>query len=627
MAGVEGRMLLPWLFFAVLGGLVVVALFAQRAHGRRAERQLAEGLRFEELLAELSARLIAVAPADVDAAIRTGLERVARFLRMDRASLGECAPGGLVLRLSWVAEGVAGAPPLPSAEQFPWTAGALERGAVVRLSRVDALPAEAAGERQAYLAAGTRSYAAVPLSAGGAMLGVVAFDAVHGEQIVHDALVRRLELLGDVFAGALERARQEGLLAERLRFETLLSEQSAMFSSVAGAEIDGEIERALRRIADFFKADWGRLAEVSCDTREARITHSWVADSAAPRPSAVPLAGVPWVMGRLRAGEVVRFSCVDDLPEDGAAVDRRTYRGLGIKSHVELPLQVGGSLLGALAFSTLGTERVWPDDLIMRLRLLGEVFGSILSRRQSEMEAQRLRRDLSHVGRVSTIGELTASLAHQLNQPLAAILSNAQTAYDALEAGAVDLAEIRAILADIIEDDRRAGEVIGRLRGLLKKGNPEFTDLDINELVGEVARLVSGDAILRNVVVRLDLGPGLPQVWGDRVQLQQVVLNLVINGLDALRDSPAGERTLELSTTPDGPTGIRVAVHDSGPGIDDADLDHVFEPFYTTKADGLGMGLAIARSIVDAHGGRLAAGNDPKGGATVSFTVPGRSHP
>lgn len=214
------------------------------------------------------------------------------------------------------------------------------------------------------------------------------------------------------------------------------------------------------------------------------------------------------------------------------------------------------------------------------------------------------------------------SLAHQLNQPLAAILSNAQTAQDALESSAVDLAEIREILADIVEDDKRAAEVIGRPRRLLKKGDPEYTDVDTNELVSEVARLVDADASLRNVCVRVDLAPGLAPVRGDRVQLQQVVLNLVLNGLDALRESPSGARTLDLWTAAELPAAVRVGVRDSGTGIAEADVEQVFEAFYTTKADGLGMGLAIARSIVDAHGGRLTAGNNADGGATVSFTLP-----
>jgi signal transduction histidine kinase len=164
--------------------------------------------------------------------------------------------------------------------------------------------------------------------------------------------------------------------------------------------------------------------------------------------------------------------------------------------------------------------------------------------------------------------------------------------------------------------------VIRRLRGLLKKGALEFATLDINEIMTEMMRLVSSEAALRNVSVRLELAPRLPPAQGDRVQLQQVILNLVLNGLDAMPEQVTGARTLALHTAKDSATTIRVEVQDRGRGLDGADLDNIFQAFYTTKATGLGMGLAIARSIVEAHGGQLEARNNPEGGATFSFTLP-----
>jgi two-component system sensor kinase FixL len=220
------------------------------------------------------------------------------------------------------------------------------------------------------------------------------------------------------------------------------------------------------------------------------------------------------------------------------------------------------------------------------------------------------------------MGELSGSLAHELNQPLTAILSNAQAAQNLLACDVVDLEAMREILTDIVADDKRAAAVIRRLRSLLRKGDPEFAPLAINEIVGEVAWLVRSDALLRNVSMSLELAPELPSVLGDRVQLQQVVLNLVLNGLEALRPLWAGGQTLVIRTARDDGTSVTVAVQDSGAGIDEKDTDRIFQPFYTTKGEGLGMGLAIARTIVDAHGGRLAAANNEHGGATVQFTLP-----
>lgn len=418
------------------------------------------------------------------------------------------------------------------------------------------------------------------------------------------------------------RRRAEVSLGERLRFETLLAEEAAIFSRVSGAEIDHEIERALRRIADFLGVDWSTLTEYSEDSRIARVTHRWMAEGMDPQPVALGLGEIPWSVARLRRGATVRFTRVEELPEVEAAVDRQTYLRLGVKSRVAIPLTVEGVVIGALAFSAVTVERAWRDEFVQRLQLLGEVFANTLSRRRAEMEGQRLRQDLAHIGRVSTVGELTASLAHELNQPLTAILANAQAVRRILDADQADLTEVRAIVDDIVDDDKRASDVIGRLRGFLKKGTLERSSLDMSELVGQVARLVAGDAVLRGVAIRLELAPDLPPVYADRVQVQQVILNLILNGFDAMRDSEVGKRDLLLRTASDDAGSVTVTVQDSGAGIERADVAHVFDAFYTTKADGLGMGLAIVKSIVEAHGGRVEARNNPQGGATFSFALP-----
>jgi two-component system, LuxR family, sensor kinase FixL len=263
-----------------------------------------------------------------------------------------------------------------------------------------------------------------------------------------------------------------------------------------------------------------------------------------------------------------------------------------------------------------------PDEPIQGLRLVGELFANALWRRQVEVETQRLRQEMAHIGRVSAMGELTASLAHELNQPLTAILNNATVARRFLAAEMVDVEEIRAILDDIVADDKRATAVIQRVRLLLKKGDLEHAPLDLNGVVIEVARLVTSDAAIRDIALRLETAADLPVVRGDRVQLQQVVLNLVLNGLEAMRASVAGDRRLVIRTFQQGPDVVGVAVQDRGPGIAEKDAKHIFEPLYTTKAEGIGMGLAIARTIIGAHGGEVTAANNPDGGATFRFTLP-----
>jgi two-component system sensor kinase FixL len=246
----------------------------------------------------------------------------------------------------------------------------------------------------------------------------------------------------------------------------------------------------------------------------------------------------------------------------------------------------------------------------------------ITERKRAESELQRNREELAHVTRVSTMGELAASLAHELNQPLTAILSNAQAAQRFLSVKPTDLDEIKDILKDIVEDNNRAGEVIHRMRALVKKEDLAFAALDIAGVVRDVIQLVHSDAILRNVRVSLEASPNLPSVRGDRVQLQQVVLNLLLNAFEAMKDTPTAEREALVRTEITGVNEVEVAVCDRGVGLTSDKLDKIFEPFFTTKKDGLGMGLSISRSIVDRHGGRLWAENNRDRGATFHVVLP-----
>ena len=246
----------------------------------------------------------------------------------------------------------------------------------------------------------------------------------------------------------------------------------------------------------------------------------------------------------------------------------------------------------------------------------------VTARKHAELEVDRQRNELAHLSRVTMLGELSGSLAHELNQPLAAILSNAEAAQNFLSRDDVDLNEVRAILGDIVEDDKLAGEIIRRLRLLLRKGEVQLQALEANEVVGDVLKLMRSDLLNRGVAVSLELAPELPRVLGDRVQIQQVLLNLVANGCDAMDATAPGQRRLRLSTALEGGDAVRISVADRGSGVPAGESERVFEPFFTTKAGGMGLGLAICRTIVTAHRGRLWDENNAEGGATFAFTLP-----
>lgn len=248
------------------------------------------------------------------------------------------------------------------------------------------------------------------------------------------------------------------------------------------------------------------------------------------------------------------------------------------------------------------------------------VVRDITERRRAEMELQTQRTELAHLSRVALLGELSATFAHELNQPLAAIMSNARAGQRLMARKPPDVAEVRAILEDIVADDRRAGEVIRRMQALLKRGELQLHPLDVNEVVHEVLQLLHSELIRREVLVHTTLAPALPRVPGDRIQIQQVLMNLLFNACDAMADQSRDGRSVSIATS--GTLGaVRISVADQGTGIAEGNEERVFEPFFTSKRHGLGLGLAICRTIVAAHGGRLWAVNNAERGATFHLVL------
>ena len=265
--------------------------------------------------------------------------------------------------------------------------------------------------------------------------------------------------------------------------------------------------------------------------------------------------------------------------------------------------------------------RMVPDVPGKPARMLGAAID-ITERKLAEADALRQRTELAHLSRVTMLGELSGSIAHELNQPLTAILSNAQAAKRFLAQEPVDLDELRDILTDIVEQDKRAGEVIHRLRLLLKKGEVQQRPMDVNEVVQEGLKLIRSDLLNQSVAASTELASALADVSGDRVQLQQVLVNLVINASDAMSGNALHDRQLVVRTEPLDGGGVRVSVSDAGAGIAPDHLEQVFEPFFSTKTHGLGLGLSVCRSIVTAHGGTLWATHNPQRGTTFHFTLP-----
>lgn len=304
-------------------------------------------------------------------------------------------------------------------------------------------------------------------------------------------------------------------------------------------------------------------------------------------------------------------------PDDAEYVDRSWRDALkGARYDIEHRILTDGAVKwvrqkARVEFSDNGTP----------LRGSG-IVQDITGRKQAEQEQHVLRRQLMHVSRVTTAGELTAALAHEISQPLAAILANAQAARHILNDEKPDMDELHAILEDIISDDSRARDMIKRIRSLLRKESEKSGRVDINQVIEDVLKLVEPESRFRGVTVRSVLAQGLPPAMGDPIQMGQVVINLLLNAMEAFGEDSEPPRDVTVESRMEGGTEIVVSVRDTGKGIGEQAMRSVFDPFYTARGNGLGLGLPISRSIIEAHGGRLSAADNPGAGATFSFSLP-----
>jgi two-component system sensor kinase FixL len=275
-----------------------------------------------------------------------------------------------------------------------------------------------------------------------------------------------------------------------------------------------------------------------------------------------------------------------------------------------------------------GDGSTLPVEVMLReVRAPGEALfccgiRDVSEDRRAREEAILLRDEIALRGRTAMLAEMGSGIAHELNQPLTAILSNSETAQRLLRSSGADAAPLREALQDVVNETRRAADILGRMREMLRRRPLETAPVDVAELLASVAGRFREEAVVRSIRVSLEVAPGLPPVLGDRVQLEQVVMNLVLNAFEALGAGTAPPRTIAIRARPSAPGGVDVSVRDSGPGLSAEAMARAFEAFFTTKPRGLGVGLPISRSIVEAHGGRLLARNNADRGATFQFDLP-----
>lgn len=405
-------------------------------------------------------------------------------------------------------------------------------------------------------------------------------------------------------------------------FERLLADLSSSLLSASADALDQHIRDGLRRLAARAGVERASFARFSEDGASLVLAHSFGAPAIPPEVRGEP----PWYLERLRRGQcLIMRQLPDDLPVE-ATLERDVFQTMRIRSFVAVPLFRAGRIWGVIALATSLQARLWMSEDVRRLRLAGEIMAVAVQRNESEEAARRLRDELAHVTRVATLGDLTVALTHELTQPLAAIRANAQAAQRLLARG-VPTDELGDVLGDIVDDAVRAAELIRGLASLFRRREVEKAPVNLNQIVRDFHVIARAEARRHGAHLVLRLAPELPRAVGDPVQVQQVLLNLIRNASEAMASIEPSAREVEVSTALTMPGQITVSVGDSGPAIDDAVFERLFRPYYTTKPDGLGMGLAISRAIVEAHGGRLWAARRAGGGLVMRFTLPAETSP
>ena len=410
---------------------------------------------------------------------------------------------------------------------------------------------------------------------------------------------------------------------DRFAFERLLADLAARFADVRPDEVRAEIERALERLVGFFGYDRCTYSEFA-DDGTLQVLASAATGGTAPHRIGPFDASQTWFLGELRAGRpVVLPALPKGLPAHARAEAEHVKRA-GLRSHLSIPLRVRGRTTGVLSFAGFRAARDWPADLIVRLTIIADVFSSAVSRARSEEEAGQLRSRVWHADRVARVSALTAAIAHEINQPLAAILSNAQAGLAWLGRGEAPPEEMREVLEAVVRDDKRAADIIRTMRGFLRQDESSRARIDLAEALEDVLRLLGAELARKRVRIEARLEPGC-WVRADRIQIEQVALNLVLNAAQAMESCAPEERVVRLHAGPAGAGRVVVEVRDAGAGIAPGELASVFEPFWSTRKDGLGLGLPICRSIVEAHGGAIHVQPNAQRGMTFRFELPGEA--
>jgi PAS domain S-box-containing protein len=410
-------------------------------------------------------------------------------------------------------------------------------------------------------------------------------------------------------------------------FERFIMNLCTAFVNLPADSARKTFEVALGELATMIGADSAAIFVIDDKTHVLAAKYSWVHDTASPGPTYADFSFAPDnpFRARILNEGFLRVDDVEALPAELDSVRQRLI-DYDVRSFIDLPLVRRGKLVGLYGFGTIGRKAAWPRNIAARLAIAAEVFSNAIERAQMEAEVRRHRDALAHALRVGTMGQLASGIAHELNQPLAAILNYASASERRVAAGNTDIEQIRDAVRRIAEQAMRAADVIKTLRALVRKGEGERTWHDARELVRTAVGFVEPELIAPGIEIVQEHATDLQNVQVDPIQIEQVILNLVRNAIDAVRaDSDRRRRKrlqIRVTTRLQAPSTVVVSVSDNGPGVDPDHVEFLFDEFYTTKDHGLGLGLSISRSIVESHGGALWLESTSPSGTTFCFSLP-----
>jgi len=405
-------------------------------------------------------------------------------------------------------------------------------------------------------------------------------------------------------------------------FSRVFEELSSALARSPYDRIEREVEYWLEAIGRSLGIDRSVIAEF-LPGRGFQVVHQWTREGFPPMPMVLAEEIIPWAAALVRSGQTVVVSSVRSLPRD-AEEDRKFMLSseFSPKASILTPLVIDDRVIGAITFGDCKRSRRWPKELVRRLELVANIFGNAIARQRAALEANQLREAAAQASRAALAGEMAASITHELNHPLGAILANAQTARRMLEGPHPDLSELRQIMDDIIAGERRATHYMERVRHVHRNDRLQVEPLEVHSILNIVGNLVRASLLANRISLVIDVEPGLPRMAADRIATEQALLNLVRNGIEALTEAQPSPRTITIRGFRRDSGLVAISVADTGGGIPSTHLERIFEPFFTTREQGTGMGLAIVRSIVESQGGSIAVQGGSGTGAVFEFTVP-----